>query len=103
MAGMRCDVAKAEHILLAEHRIIPSPGRCFPAILPPNHHIVHGARRPVAIQHLQRQFLWRGLFLPPPQPPSPTPLPQPSPPPPTPHPPPPTNIPPPLTPIPQPT
>ncbi len=60
---MRCDVAKPEHVLLAERRIIPSRGRCFPAIPPPHHHIVHGARRPVAIQHLQRQFLWRELLL----------------------------------------
>src|SRR5438876_1993305 len=57
------DIAQPEQIGLAEGRVIPSPGWYFPAIICPCHHIARGARRPIAIQHLQGEFLWRELLL----------------------------------------
>ena len=57
------DVAEPEQVLLAECWIIAVLGRRLPAVLGPPHHVVHRARRPVAIRHLQRQFLWREFRL----------------------------------------
>ena len=53
MTGMLGDITEPEQILLAERRIIPVLGWRLPAVLRPQHHVVHRARRAVAIQHLQ--------------------------------------------------
>jgi len=63
MAGMLGDVAQPEQVGLAESGIVTALGRCLPAVPRPHHHVVHRALRAVAIQHFQRQFLWRQLLL----------------------------------------
>src|SRR3981081_458514 len=63
MTGMFGDIAEPEQILLAERGIIKPLGRRLPAILCPRHHIMHGARWTVTIQHLQRQLSRREFLL----------------------------------------
>jgi len=63
MAGMLGDIAQPEQIGLAEGGVIPPLGSCLPAVLRPYHHVMRRARRPVAVQHFQRQVPRREFLL----------------------------------------
>jgi hypothetical protein len=57
------DVAQPEQVGFAEAGMVAALGRRLPAVPRPYHHVVHRALRAVAIQHFQRQFLWRQFLL----------------------------------------
>jgi hypothetical protein len=60
---MGSDISEAKQVRLAECRIVALLRRRFAAVARPGHHVGDRTRRPVAVEHLQRQVLQRELFL----------------------------------------
>src|SRR4051794_23729502 len=63
MLRAACDVAEAEQLGLGNFGIVAALGGRLVAVLRPPDHVERGPRRPVAVEHLQREILRRQFLL----------------------------------------